>query len=433
MDIKDSIPFDEESAEATGSIKDIDKYIDDLKQRAKLKDGKLTGIGKGKNLIVLQVEALQNFVIDLEYNGQEVTPNINKLVHDTSSVYYDNYYQLLGRGNTSDAEFVSQNSLHPSLAEPTYMQYADNSFYGLPWLLRDNNYTAWVFHGYDKNYWNRDAAYVNQGFQRFISQEDFTFEDTIGFGIKDEDFFQQSLQYIRELDKVDDNPFYAFMITLSSHTPFEMPEEYEVLDIKAEHEKTMLGNYLQSIHYTDKQIGKFIDDLKKGGLYDDTVIALYGDHFALLSVQEKEQEIMTDFLGENYDFDDMMNVPLVIHVPGQEIQEVISTTGSQLDFYPTIANIMGYDNTKGLVFGRDLTNYKEKNYIYPQLYMLKGSFIDDNSVFAMSKDGIYNHSRAYDIETNESIDITNFKEEHEKAIEEIDMSNYLLKNDLVKD
>ena len=407
--------------------------LEELRLRAKLEKGKLTGIGKGKNLIVLQVEALQNFAINLVYEGQEITPNLNRLIGDPSSVYYNNYYQLLGRGNTSDAEFVSQNSLHPSMDEPTYLKYANNTFYGLPWLLRDNNYTAWVFHGYEKTYWNREQAYINQGFQKFISQEDFEFEDSIGFGIKDEDFFPQSVEYLKELDVIDDNPFYAFMISLTSHTPFNMPEEYQALNIRREHKDTILGNYLQAIHYTDKQMGIFLDKLKEEGLYEDTVIALYGDHFAVLSTQKQEQKIMSEFLGANYDFHQMMNVPLIVHVPGKEINEIISTTGSQLDFYPTISNIMGYENYKGLVFGRDLTNYKDKNYVYPQTYMLKGSIIDDESVFEMSRDGLYDHSRAYKIKTGESIDVDVFRDQHYNAISEIDKSNYILENNLLKD
>lgn len=422
----------EERIESEAAAVFTDEDLGELRQRAKLEKGKLTGIGKGKNLIVLQVEALQNFAINLIYDGQETTPNLNRLIGDHSSVYYNNYYQLLGRGNTSDAEFVSQNSLHPSMDEPTYLKYADNTFYGLPWLLRDNNYTAWVFHGNEKTYWNREQAYVNQGFQRFISQEDFEFEDTIGFGIKDEDFFPQSIEYLKEMDAIDDNPFYAFMISLTSHTPFNMPEEYQALNIRKEHKDTILGNYLQAIHYTDKQIGIFIDRLKEEGLYEDTVIALYGDHFAVLSTQKQEQKIMSEFLGTNYDFHHMMNVPLIVHVPGQEINETISITGSQVDFYPTMANIMGYKNYKGLVFGRDLTNYEDKNYVYPQTYMLKGSIIDDASVFEISRDGVYDHSRAYKISTGENIDVDEFRDQHYKAISEIDKSNYILENDLLK-
>ena len=429
VDIKNTITKDEK-VEADGILTKAD--IEDLKSRASLKEGNLTGIGKGKNLIVLQVEAFQNFAVGLTYDGQEITPNINKLIEDKSSIYYNNYHQMIGRGNTSDAEFVSQNSLYPSMEEPTYTQYVNNTYYGLPWLLRDNGYNAWVFHGYKADYWNREEAYVNQGFQRFISEKDFDFDDIIGFGLKDEDFFDQSIHYLKELDKKDENPFYAFMITLSSHTPFLMPEEYQTLKIREEHKDTMLGNYLQAIHYTDKEIGRFIESLKKEGLYDDTVIAIYGDHFAVLSTDENEQPIMSDLLGERYDFDSMMNIPLIIHVPGEDIHEINTTLGSQLDFYPTIANIMGYNNEKGLVFGRDLNN-TEENYVFPQTYMLKGSVITDTSVLEISRDGIFEHSRAYDRETRKEIDINQFKALSKKAEEEINKGHYILKHDTLKE
>ena len=429
VDIKNTITKDEK-VEADGILTKAD--IEDLKSRASLKEGNLTGIGKGKNLIVLQVEAFQNFAVGLTYDGQEITPNINKLIEDKSSIYYNNYHQMIGRGNTSDAEFVSQNSLYPSMEEPTYTQYAHNTYYGLPWLLRDNGYNAWVFHGYKADYWNREEAYVNQGFQRFISEKDFDFDDIIGFGLKDEDFFDQSIHYLKELDRKDENPFYAFMITLSSHTPFLMPEEYQTLKIREEHKDTMLGNYLQAIHYTDKEIGRFIESLKREGLYDDTVIAIYGDHFAVLSTDENEQPIMSDLLGERYDFDSMMNIPLIIHVPGEDIHKINSKLGSQLDFYPTIANIMGYNNEKGLVFGRDLNN-TEENYVFPQTYMLKGSVITDTSVLEISRDGIFEHSRAYDRETRKEIDINQFKALSKKAEEEINKGHYILKHDTLKE
>ncbi|NMA87399.1 MAG: hypothetical protein GX968_08750, partial [Tissierellia bacterium] len=112
--------------------------LKELKERTKLVEGKYTGIGQGKNLIVIQVEALQNFVINRDYNGQEITPNLNKLLREQGILYFDKYYQLISRGNTSDAEFVTNNSLYPSADEPTYTQYGGNTFYGLPWILRDN-------------------------------------------------------------------------------------------------------------------------------------------------------------------------------------------------------------------------------------------------------------------------------------------------------
>lgn len=431
MDIK-NLMFGKAAASKSNQVFTIED-LEDLQNRTKLRPGKLTGLGKNKNLIVIQVEGLQEFVVGLNYNGQEITPHLNALVNHQSSVYYDNYYQLLGRGNTSDAEFVSHNSLHPSMEEPSYNQYGDNTFYGLPWLLRDNGYHSWVFHGYEKSFWDREKAYVNQGFQRFLSEEDYDFEDTIGFGLKDEDFFDQSLVYLKELDNIDDNPFYSFLITLTSHTPFVMPKEHQVLNIKTQHKNTMLGDYLQSIHYADKEIGRFIEGLKEEGLYDNSVLAIYGDHFAIASVNENDQKIMTDLLGYDYDYDTMMKIPLIIHLPGEEVNETISTIGSQIDFYPTIMNIMGYENTKGLIFGRDITNYEGYNYLSPQTYMQKGSFMDENVLFEIARDGIFEHSKAINIQTRQPLDIQEFRPMYEHVIEEINKSNYILKENLLKE
>lgn len=386
------------------------------------------GIGKDKNLIVIQVEALQNFVINNKYEGQEITPNINKLIKDQSSIYFDNYYQLVGRGNTSDAEFVSQNSLYPTIKDGSYALYEDNTFYGLPWILRDEGYTSWVFHGYEPEFWNRKNAYPNQGFERFISQEDFNVEKIIGFGLIDEEFFKQSIPYIKEMGE----PFYSFMITLTSHTPFNMPEYLHVLDIKEEHKGTMFANYLQSIHYADKAIGEFIEELKKEGLYENTVIALYGDHSALHCTNEENKKIMTEYLGYNYDYQDVMNVPLIVHVPGQNINETISTVGCQLDFLPTMLNIMGLENEKGIMFGIDLLNSTD-SLVAQQNYLPTGSYFDNEKQFIMAGDGIYDHSRCHDLKTREPIELEKAKENYEKAIKEINLSNYILQNDLIKE
>lgn len=435
MDIKEVFAVekgkDEEIIEERGGLFSQED-LEELLQRTQLEEGKHTGIGKGKNLIVIQVEALQNFVIDLFYDGQEITPNLNRLIKEKGSLYFDNYYQQLGRGNTSDAEFVTNNSLYPSMEDPTYVQYEQNTFYGLPWILRDNGYTAWVFHGYEKDFWNRDKAYTNQGFQRFISQDDFKLVETIGFGITDREFFKQSIEYLKELDSIDDKPFYAFMITLTSHTPFKMPEKYHYLNIREEHEGTILGDYLQSIHYVDKALGEFLEDLKKAGLYDNSVIAIYGDHFAITGYNPQGVELMSEFLNMEYDINEMFRVPLIIHVPDVEINETISRIGSQLDFLPTILNIMGYKNEKGIMFGWDLLNYQGKNFVAAQIYVFKGTFIDDDTLFNMSSDGLFENSQAYNRKTREPIELEKVKARYEYIVSEINKSNYVLKKDLIK-
>lgn len=413
--------------------KEIEKFdeFEEYKERARLKDGNLTGIGKGKNLIVIQVESLQDFVIGLEYNGQEITPNLNRLIQDKSTIYYDNYYQLIGRGNTSDAEFTTHNSLYPSMDKPTYEQFVDNNYYGLPWLLRDNGYTAWAFHGYKREFWNRDAMYKSQGFQKYIAQDNYNITESIGFGLNDIDFFEQSMDYLKELDNVDNNPFYAFMITLTNHNPYKLPDNYKTLEIEDKYKNLIIANYLETVRYIDNALGVFIENLKSEGLYDETIIVLYGDHFGISSSHENNSKFMSDFLGYTYDFDEMLNVPLIIHIPNEEVGQTVSQVGSQLDFYPTIQNIMGYDNQKGLVFGRDLNNYGGENFVGVQTYMVKGSRIDNNYMIEMSRDGLFENSRVIDLETREVKETKDFIDEYEEVLKEIDNSNNVLINNKI--
>lgn len=409
--------------------------LDIFKERGKVDpDNKYSGIVQGRNLIVLQIEGLQDFVVGLDYEDQEVTPHINSLIQE-DSLYFSDYHQLLGRGNTSDAEFVTNNSLHPSMEEPTYSQYANNSFYGLPWILGEYGYESYVFHGFEREFWNRKEAYPNQGFKKFFAEDDFEFdpEDIIGFGIKDEDFYQQTVDYLVDIDEETDDPFYAFVVSLSCHTPFKMPDEYNWLELNPDHEGNMVGDYLNSAHYADYAIGLLLEDLKEAGLYDNSVIALYGDHFGITVTQDESDLVGRDILGRDYDYDDMMRIPLVIHMPGSGVKEEVKEIGSQIDFLPTILNLFGYESDKSMMVGRDLVNLDgEDNFVAPQTYMLKGSFITDDLLFEFSRDGFFTHSRLLDRGDRAELDLDRAHELHERVREEIERSNYILVNDYFK-
>lgn len=409
-----------------------DEDINDLKSRAEYKEGNLTGIGKGKNLIVLQVEALQKFVVGLNYNNQEVTPNLNKLVGDKSSIYYDNYYHVTARGNTSDAEFVTNNSLYPATDTPSYSKYEENTFHGLPWVMRENGYNSLAFHGFEKDFWNRNDAYKAQGFQRFYSQEDFNFEEKIIMGIRDEDFFKQSVDILKNYKNKNEKPFYAFMVSLSSHDPFEIPQEYRYLNLLEEHEGTKVGDYLQAIHYFDYALGILIDELKSAGLYENSVLAIYGDHFAIQENKETDH-LMEKLIGHSYGPEDVMNVPLIVRVPGENLGYTNSKIGSQLDFFPTILNIMGYKNNKGIVFGRDLNNYEGENFVAPQSLMNEGSFITEEVIFKVPKTRNFEESEVKEKDSNRIRNIYQYEDIYNKAMEEVSMSDYILKTDLMKE
>lgn len=396
----------------------------DFEQKAAT-EGEYFGIAKGRNLIVIQVESLQSMVVGKTYEAQELTPVLNSLIGN-DTFYFDNYFQQLGKGNTSDAEFVSQNSLYAPVFTQVYSAYSDNEFHGLPWLMKDHGYETLVLHGYKKEFWNREHAYPGQGFDTFYHQDHYVTEKPIGLGVNDVEFFNQSIAYLNEAK----SPFYSFLITLSNHNPYTMPDDLKSIRLKESDEGTLFGNYLNAVKYTDLAIGVFIEELKESGLYDHSIIAIYGDHFGLNSKDQSIHENVSDFLGYSYDYEEMLRIPLIIHIPGSEIGGTIETVGGQIDFMPTVLNLMGISNENPFAFGRDLVN-SDSGFVASQTYMLKGSFIQDDIVFEMSRDGVFNNSRAWNRFTKEPVDIKLCRKGYEQALKEINSSAVILEQNLI--
>ncbi|MBQ8588978.1 MAG: LTA synthase family protein [Firmicutes bacterium] len=363
----------------------------------------LFGIAEGKNLIVIQAEALQDFVIGEEYNGQELTPVLNELLKE-NTIHFDNYYMQIAAGNTSDAEFATNNSIYGTGQSYTYEIYKNNAFRGLPWLLMERGYSTIAMHGYEGQFWSRDVAYETQGFETFVDKDGFRRYGTeTAWGINDEDFFRQAVKYMKDQEE----PFYSFLVTLSNHTPFELPEQLSTLELKEEHVGTLFGNYLRSVHYADKALEVLIEQLKNEGLYENTVIALYGDHFGLSVSDEANVNHMSEFLGREYKFSDAANVPLIIHIPGAEgLPETVSVAGGQTDFLPTMAYLMGFDELDTLYMGQNLLETGQEGYVIQYRYAQPGTFITNEYCYNASTDGIFTNGKAYTLENGERMKLT---------------------------
>lgn len=409
----------EEPAEGGGSI--LNSL---LKEEKTYVQTPYNGIGEGKNVIVIQVESLQDFVINRDYEGQPITPHLNKLV--SQGVYFNRYYQQLGKGNTSDAEFASLNSLYPVLFGQAYTQFKDNTFYGLGAMLKDQQYKTAYFHGNDGSFYSRRDIYKKHGFQNFYELKDYQYdqEQLSGFGLNDESFVVQSLDKMKDYEE----PFFSFLITLTSHHPYEIKDEMKRLQLNKKDKGTLFGNYLQAVHYTDQAIGLFIEGLKEAGLYDNSVIAIYGDHYGLNCKNATVAPRLEEFLGYTYDFDEMMNIPLIITAKGME-PKISERVGGQVDFLPTIAHVMGMEERlTPYVLGDNLFN-EDKGLVPQQSYMLKGSFISDDLVYEMSRDGIFKNGRAWSPKTHEPVDVDLCYELYEKSIKKINQGLAVLQQD----
>ena len=400
------------------------------------KAGPYFGMAEGRNLIVIQLESFQNFVIGLEYNGQEVTPNLNRLLQGNTA-YFDHYYQQIGSGNTSDAEFASNNSIYGALMSYTYKLYGkQNYFHGLPAMLKEKGYETVVFHAYEnKNFWNRQTVYPNMGFDKFYGglnnrEGDGVYEmkEWMGWGLTDTYFYEQTLDFLDEIKE----PFYSFVISLSNHHPYMMLDHYKFIEPLPEDDGTIVGNYLNSAAYTDYALGEFFDGLKDKGLYDNSIIAIYGDHVGLTHSDATDAS-MRRLLGRPYDYDTLMNIPLIISVPGaaKDIRQTISTAGGQLDFFPTIAYLMGFDKLDTLYLGHNLFTVKE-GLVAEQTYMTKGSFFKNDIAFEMGRDGVFEHGRAWDLKTGEAVPLAECYDDYAKAMEIIGTSEYIMRSDAIR-
>jgi len=399
------------------------------------KEGPLFGVAKGRNLIVIQIESLQNMVVNKTYNGQEITPNLNRLIKG-DSIYFDRYYQQIGSGNTSDAEFATNNSIYGSLSSYTYKLFAGNYFRGLPKLLAEQGYETAVFHAHeDREFWNREEAYESLGFDTYhggiggTDKGQYDMTEWMGWGLTDTKFYEQSMPYLKEMRQ----PFYSFIITLSNHHPYLMLDHYRFLKLLPEDRGTIFGNYLNSAAYTDYAIGQFLQQLKDEGLYDNSVIALYGDHLGLPMTDEEINESVSRFLGRDYDYDTMMNVPLIIHIPNadREVNRTVSISGGQLDFLPTIAYLMGFDSLDTIYLGHNLLTI-DSGFVAEQTYMTKGSFFQDDIAYEMSRDGVFENGRAWDIRTGKEVPVQDCYEGYMRSMGIINTSEYILKNDVLR-
>ncbi len=212
-----------------------------------------------------------------------------------------------------------------------------------------------------------------------------------------------------------------------------MLDKYQYIDLLPEDKGTIFGNYLNSAAYTDYAIGQLIQELKDDGIYDNSVIALYGDHLGLTKSDDEIKKSVSRFLGKEYDYDTMMNIPLIITVPGadREVNQTVSISGGQLDFLPTIAYLMGFESLDTVYLGHNLLTIDE-GFVAEQTYMTKGSFFQDDIVYEMSRDGVFENGRAWNQRTGKKVSLEDCYEGYMRSMGIINTSEYILKNDVLR-
>lgn len=377
---------------------------------------KYTNVLEGYNVVFIHMESIGDYLMDLEFNGKEVTPTINQLAKE--GMFFSNFYPQVSSGTSSDTEFTLLSSLLPVTSGIVFTSYYDRHYTTIPKLLTDKGYYTFSMHGNYASMWNRELVHPNLGYQGMYFRESFEIpdkedKDYINLGISDSAFYKQAMPILENIEESYDN-YMGTIITLSNHTPFTFLDKYGEYDMTSTVKNedgtttkvdylagTAVGNYIRSAHYADVSLGEFIQYVKDSTYFNNTVFVLYGDHDAKLTRAEinilyntnlETGEIYTSEDEEYYDYNSFEHdlnrkTPLIIWSKNKTIQKKLQGTVDyvmgMIDVMPTLGNMLGIKNEFAL--GHDIFNIKEDNIVvFPN-----GNFLTNNLYYNNASEKYY--------------------------------------------
>ena len=378
---------------AQASATDMDEVAEYVKGHYAKPNDQYFGLAKGRNVIYIHLESTQQFLIDYKLKDEngvehEVMPFINSLYHSNSTFSFSNFFHQVKAGKTSDSETLFENSLFGLNQGALFTQLGGkNTFEAAPNILKQTQgYTSAVFHGNSGTFWNRNETYKHLGYDYFFdaSYYNVTEDNSFQYGLNDKPFFQQSVKYLEHLQQ----PFYTKFIAVSNHYPYSQLSGDETGFPLAQTKDETINSYFSTANYMDTAVHEFFDYLKQSGLYDNSIIILYGDHYGISNARNKE---LAQLLGKdrdtwsNFDNAQVQRVPYMIHIPGMTQGKIIDTYGGQVDALPTLLHLLGVDTQNYIQLGQDLFSpdhkqlvaFRDGDFVTPN-YTYYGGVLYDN-------------------------------------------------------
>ncbi|WP_428908238.1 LTA synthase family protein [Niallia sp. Krafla_26] len=382
--IYDAVQSTKASAQrVTADSSDITEVINFTQSNYAEPNPEYFGIGKDMNVIFFHLESIQTFLMNYQLNGEEVTPFLNSLTRDENTLYFDNFYHQTAQGKTADAEFLIENSLYGLPQGSAFTTKGLNTYQAAPAILGQQGYTSAVFHGNTGTFWNRNEIYKSFGYDHFFdaSYYEMNPEDLADYGLMDKPFFEQSIPLLETLPQ----PFYTKFITVTNHYPYPLAEELATIEPATTGDKSV-DTYFQTARYADEALEQFFTYLKESGLYENSIIVMYGDHYG---ISKNHTKAMEQILGKEIDtFEnvELQRVPLFIRVPGIEGGVNHEVTG-QIDVLPTLLHLLGIESKNYVHLGTDLLSedhdevipFRNGDFVSPSIIFSDGKFLDSNT------------------------------------------------------
>ncbi|WOD65984.1 LTA synthase family protein (plasmid) [Niallia taxi] len=370
-------------------------------------NAKYFGVGEGMNVIYVHMESIQNFIINYELNGEEATPFLNSLTKEENTLYFDNFFHQTAQGKTADAEFMIENSLYGLPQGSAFTTKGLNTYQAAPGVLGQLGYTSAVFHGNTGSFWNRDEIYKSFGYNSFYDSNSYDMnpEQLADYGLMDKPFFEQSMPYLSSMSQ----PFYTKFITVTNHYPFTMKQEEATIAPNNTGNK-VVDNYFQTARYADEAMEQFFADLKEKGLYDNSIIIMYGDHYG---ISENHNAAMEKVIGKevnSFESAGLQRTPLLIRVPGMEGGTMHQYAG-QIDLLPTLLHLLGVNTKDYIHFGTDILSdehdevipFRNGEFVSPEFTLTDGIYYDSKSGELIDDEELLEKAKDYQASVEETL------------------------------
>ncbi len=343
-----------------------------------------TGMFEGKNLIVIMMESANTILLDEKYY-----PNVAKLAKEGWN--FTNAYSPRNSCNTGNNEMSGMVSLYTINRTCTANIYKDNVYpQSIFNLFNNKGYKTSSFHNYTEAYYRRRTIHQNMG-STYYGVEDLEIPYTNVY----EEWPSDVALMEEAIKRIDTNePFMAWMTTVSSHQPYGVSSELGDLNLamfKDTNYDITLQRYMSKLKVLDDAIGKLLELLEEKDILDDTVIVLYGDHYPY--------GIKNHILNQYFDYDvnekfEVDRTPFIIYN-----SEITSETYKQyttfMNIVPTMANLFNLDYDPRLYAGRDVLSETYPN----RVVFADGSWQDDVAFYSATTGNIsYFGEKKYDNE-----------------------------------
>lgn len=355
---------------------EVDAYIENAKQACPLNyesnpscvNSDLTGIFEGKKLVIFQLEAMNDYLINLsvEVDGiaYEIMPFLNSIANSNETLYYDRFYSNFGVGKTSDAEFAGLTGLYPTGQIVTYFDYLAENFETIPSLFKEQGYKTYGINGSNESFYKRFINYELLGFDEFVPAERLLAENyydpeinVINGWVDDTVIFD----YVTDVLQKDEDQF-IFALSTVTHTPYFDVEGITGVNVWENTILRDLGNYFDFNRRFDIVFEAFFQNLSDLGLLEDTVFMMYGDHTGNMTMADLNQ-IYPELTHQ--EFQELShNVPFMIYAPGMDLSQYgLDTTlvRGQADIKRTVSNLFNLNEVYH--FGVDITS-NNRSYTY---------------------------------------------------------------------